>query len=566
MTKRRFSNLPVAAKIASVTALSAVASLIVVIIALTSLGSMVGEYQALLERDRELIDTARRMQVVFKIQVQEWKNILLRGGDPDDLAKYTAAFEHREAEVRELAASLVTTLERGPIVDRVGTFVGQHEVLGRRYREAMALFAAATDDPYRADRSVRGMDREPTDLVDLVVADIDKLVDHRAADLHAGLRRRQLSMSVVAVVAIGLSQLFARDVARRISRPLATAAARLGAAAGGDLTIRLRSSSDDEVGRIARAADELLDALEGAIGEIAASSAAIAAACDRLTESSGTLGAAAEQTSSQAQVVAAAAEQIAANASSVATGADEMSASIREIARSAAEAGAVSGSAARHSEQARATIGRLETSGAEIGEVVRFIDTVADQTSLLALNATIEAARAGEAGRGFAVVADEVKSLARQTGGALDGIKQRAEAIQTDAEASVRAIAEIAEIVARQHEIVSTIASAVEEQSATTTEISASAADAAAAASEIAASITGVAQGAAVTSRGMSQVMTAARDLEEMTRRLAERVGRFRIGRTVAETEPVSAGAAQAPTRRQWSTAPALNGSGLPTR
>jgi methyl-accepting chemotaxis protein len=241
------------------------------------------------------------------------------------------------------------------------------------------------------------------------------------------------------------------------------------------------------------------------------------------------LGSAAEETSSQAQVVATAADQIAASVGSVATGADEMNASILEIARNASEAGSVAGLAASHSAQAGETIGRLEGSGSEIGDVVKFIDTVADQTSLLALNATIEAARAGEAGKGFAVVADEVKGLARQTGDAIEGIRQRVTTIQADAAASVRAIEEISEIVNREHEIASTIASSVEQQTATTAEISASSADAAAAATEIAKSIASVASGAALTSVGIADIVTASHRLADMTERLSRMVGRFKV-------------------------------------
>jgi methyl-accepting chemotaxis protein len=85
-------------------------------------------------------------------------------------------------------------------------------------------------------------------------------------------------------------------------------------------------------------------------------------------------------------------------------------------------------------------IKRLGESSQEIGEIVRLINEIADQTHLLALNASIQAAMAGEHGRGFAVVAEEVRALAERSAAATGKIEELIRVIQADTNAAMVAM------------------------------------------------------------------------------------------------------------------------------
>ena len=66
-------------------------------------------------------------------------------------------------------------------------------------------------------------------------------------------------------------------------------------------------------------------------------------------------------------------------------------------------------------ERMLAAMEEINSTSAEIANIIKTIQDISFQTNILSLNASIEAARAGAAGKGFAVVAGEVGNLANKT-------------------------------------------------------------------------------------------------------------------------------------------------------
>jgi methyl-accepting chemotaxis protein len=276
----------------------------------------------------------------------------------------------------------------------------------------------------------------------------------------------------------------------------------------------------------ARKADmaRLADEFQAAIGDIVNT---VSSASSQLESAAGTLTATADNTQELSGMVAAASEEASTNVGAVATAAEEMSVSVLEIGRQVHDSSRIAGEAVKQAEQTDARITELSQAASRIGDVVKLITAIAEQTNLLALNATIEAARAGEAGRGFAVVASEVKALAAQTAKATDEITTQIASMQVATQDSVSAIKEIGATITRISEIANTVASTLEEQGTVTTEIARNVGEAARGTAQVAEKIIEVNRGASATGAASGQVLGSARALSDESGHLKTAVEKF---------------------------------------
>ncbi|MFH0782506.1 MAG: methyl-accepting chemotaxis protein [Pseudomonadota bacterium] len=322
----------------------------------------------------------------------------------------------------------------------------------------------------------------------IYVDDIDKAMAKQRQGVAATLAQQKTLITAIVsamILVVGGLLIF---MATRIAKPIrATDAFFKDISEGqGDLTARLKVSSNDEIGDMAKSFNVFADKLQGMVGYIAEEAVEINTSAESLTQistdltgvaedtlgKSNTAAAAVEEMSANMTVVAGSMDEAAANVNAVATAIEEMTSTINEIAETSEKAREITDNAVKQSSDASISVDALGTAAREITKVLETITDISKQVNLLALNATIEAARAGDAGKGFAVVANEIKDLANQTSHASDQIKERIESIQNTTKNTVTVIENISRVVGENSEIVNTIATAVEEQSVTAREIS----------------------------------------------------------------------------------------------
>lgn len=155
-----------------------------------------------------LIDSARQAQVEFKTQVQLWKNLLLRGQVPKDLAEYRERFEGRQALVQKnLADILAAGSLPGDMRGRVEAMVQDHLALAKKYETALVSYHPGdAASIFRVDAEVRGIDQELNlqidQFADAMIALESRRVEELQAETDALYRGLQLAVLVVSAIAI----------------------------------------------------------------------------------------------------------------------------------------------------------------------------------------------------------------------------------------------------------------------------------------------------------------------------------------------------------------------------
>ncbi|GAB6040595.1 methyl-accepting chemotaxis protein [Endothiovibrio diazotrophicus] len=290
---------------------------------------------------------------------------------------------------------------------------------------------------------------------------VEGLVAARDTFIFNAVWESALELSVQFIVIAVVANLFVR--------PMHELIVALKEVEAGDLTRRVEIASLDELGRIGRHFNAMVDKLRAILNQVDGGARSMGQSAYQISAIAHEIAEVGKHEQARSDEVRGVTDRLAGVSQSVQGRAEAATEQARAMAEQARQGVAAVEENLREMERTNGEVsavaeemGLLSDTAEQINTITGTISQIADQTNLLALNAAIEAARAGDHGRGFAVVADEVRALAANTSSSAHEIDEIISTLRGRVGRAVEAMREVATRVAASGERARSTAAVIE--------------------------------------------------------------------------------------------------------
>lgn len=408
-------------------------------------------------------------------------------------------------------------------------FFSSFNKYNKAYDHTIQSLAADRSNFQQLDAELNKMHEEITNFIEGI-----RVVDKEINGEEYAASQKRYSTTKTIMIAISIST-FAICIAlglfltRAIALPLNQMKNLMEKLAEGDLTQTADIKTNDEVGILAQSFNKMTTNLRATVQNILSAAENLSASSEQVSASTDEIASASHNQANSAQTMNELFRELSEAINSVAQNTEKAAELANNTIQIAQEGEKVLLSSMEGANVTHKQMSNLEKDSNKIGEIIKVIDDIADQTNLLALNAAIEAARAGEQGRGFAVVADEVRKLAERSGEATKQITEIIKDMQKNTAISVKSVQKGLSFTQQSGKAFENIIQMVNETGNKVTEIAGASEEQAAQSAEVLTFIESISAATEEASASSEETASTARGLTELAEELNASVAAFKL-------------------------------------
>ena len=158
---------------------------------------------------QKLNDDSRLAQISFQRQIQEWKNILIRGNDAVLFDKHLQSFSDRENQATKIFKDIenrLTDNKFNKLKADIEKLRNDHSQLGDKYREALNSYDKTDLNSVRiVDTLVLGIDRPVSSAMDTQAKKIQEITEQETTQISATITVKYNELVKYLIAAVGLA-------------------------------------------------------------------------------------------------------------------------------------------------------------------------------------------------------------------------------------------------------------------------------------------------------------------------------------------------------------------------